>query len=142
MTRRLLVGVAVLLEYPIALGFSVPVLLPLAGLALAQNACVFHFVSKQLKVQLSDDAKPSTIWLWYASLFGLGYTIWVFFDCDIYGKYLVLLGIPLSTVMSVFACGWYHTRNGFTSIDDIVQTPRMRNGEEEIDLVYTRFENT
>lgn len=91
---REVAGITMLLEYPIVLGCCVPMVLPLVCITLLQSTAAFHFARTIMGAEFSDEATPSTVYLWFATILGMGLASWTFFDCDFNGKYLVLVGAP------------------------------------------------
>ena len=60
-----LVVINMLVDYPLVLGFCVPLLVPLSCLAMAQAAAVFHW-ARALGVEFSNMARPSSAYMWPA----------------------------------------------------------------------------
>eukprot|EP00656_Telonema_subtile_P003133 TRINITY_DN11439_c0_g1_i1.p1 TRINITY_DN11439_c0_g1~~TRINITY_DN11439_c0_g1_i1.p1 ORF type:complete len:223 (-),score=37.02 TRINITY_DN11439_c0_g1_i1:97-765(-) len=69
-------GVVMLLQVPLALGFCVPILVPLAGLAFAGHTLVFQWSM----LPLANHARPSSMYLWTS--IGVGWAICLLYTSD------------------------------------------------------------
>eukprot|EP00656_Telonema_subtile_P056764 TRINITY_DN9156_c0_g1_i2.p1 TRINITY_DN9156_c0_g1~~TRINITY_DN9156_c0_g1_i2.p1 ORF type:complete len:279 (+),score=39.01 TRINITY_DN9156_c0_g1_i2:104-940(+) len=96
-----MVGVAMLIEYPLVLGFCVPALLPLSALALAHSAAVFHCATRHLNLEMSQ-ARPSSAYMAMAWVLGCAMNAWFFLACGLYGGYLMAVGMPVSGGVAVW----------------------------------------
>jgi len=107
-----LVVVNMLVDYPLVLGFCVPLLVPLSCLAMAQTAALFHW-ARALGVEFSNMARPSTAYMWLSGCSGLALNAWVFIACDLDGKYVVATAAPLIAVCSAWVSNrWLYNRAG------------------------------
>jgi len=100
-------GVIMLLEYPLLFGLYYPLLLPISSIALFLHGAVFHFAIAQ-GAELQHDTKPSIVYLWVALLLGMMFSIWLFNEADLGGRWLVNIGMPIVTI----ATAWWtsHTK--------------------------------
>jgi len=94
-------GIVMLLEYGLLLGFIYPTLLPFSCIALYLHAAAFHFAAKR-GVLLKNDTKPSTVYLWASLLLGMGFIMWFYGSCNLGGKWVVYIGIPVSVVATTW----------------------------------------
>jgi hypothetical protein len=76
-------SVVMLLEIPLALGFCVPALVPLACVALGAHAAVFN----QSSLALTDHARPSAGYLCVSLFFGWALVAWVYHESDLHGAW-------------------------------------------------------
>jgi len=102
---REVAGVVMMLELPIIVGVAVPIVVPLACLATALNACMFHSAVKHFGIKLEEQVKASTRYLWFSSLLGYALYAWLFMENDLNGKWLMLLGMP-GCALLVLAVPW------------------------------------
>jgi len=93
---REVAGVVMLLEIGLVLGFCVPWLIPLCGIALGLQACVVHVSVLDCGMPLADEARPSVSYLWVSLALGWGLVVWFFFSCALSGQWLVAIGAPLT----------------------------------------------
>jgi len=85
-----------LLEYPLLFGLYYPLLFPLSSIALFLHGAIFHFAIAQGAV-LKYDTKPSIVYLWVALLLGMVFSIWLFNEADLEGRWLVNIAMPIDT---------------------------------------------
>eukprot|EP00656_Telonema_subtile_P019535 TRINITY_DN20769_c0_g1_i1.p1 TRINITY_DN20769_c0_g1~~TRINITY_DN20769_c0_g1_i1.p1 ORF type:complete len:1082 (-),score=135.68 TRINITY_DN20769_c0_g1_i1:53-3298(-) len=95
-------GIVMLMEYPLVLGLCVPQVVPLAALAIAQGAASFHFAREHFEAELTEELRPSSLYLWCSGMFGYSLVTWFFFCCQLQGAYLVAVGMPLAACGTVF----------------------------------------
>ena len=85
-TETVHVGVVLLMECVLVLGFCVPMLLrgvlPLCALSLAQGAAVSHRATQQEGVETRRSASPSTAYMWFSWCLGSGLVSWFFLACQ------------------------------------------------------------
>lgn len=126
-----LVVINMLVDYPLVLGFCVPLLVPLSCLAMAQTAAVFHW-ARALGVEFSNMARPSTVYMWLSGCSGLALNAWVFIACDLDGKYVVATAAPLIAVCSAWASHkWLYNRADDQELGELVDlTPPLLLGSE------------
>ena len=94
-------GVAMFLEYCLVLGFVVPLIMPLTGIAFLLHLAVFRrFVHNGLLLKM--DSEPSLLYLCGSFLLGCALVIWFFWENDLHGKELVAAGVP--TMMLAACC--------------------------------------
>jgi len=109
--NRLLFGVVLNLELPLLLGFCYPVVAVLACLAVGLNAGVLYTASTYLGLKLSSES-PTRMpirYLWASFALGGALVMWLFVECDWYGKWLVLFGMPGCALVSR-TCWWIWSR--------------------------------
>ena len=94
-------GVIMLLEYPLLFGLYYPLLLPISSIALFLHGAVFHFAIAQ-GAELQHDTKPSIVYLWVALLLGMMFSIWLFNEADLGGRWLVNIGMPIVTIATTW----------------------------------------
>ena len=97
-----LMAVNMLMDYPLVLGFAVPVLIPLTCLAMAQTAAVTHW-GRELGVEFTSMARPSSAYLWICGCLGLTLNAWFFWACGLYGKEVVV-AVSLPVVLFTAFC--------------------------------------
>ena len=101
-----------LMDYPLVLGFCVPVLVPLACLSMVQSAAVLHW-APILGVEFSDIARPSSTYMWMSGCVGLAFSAWFFVACGLHGKYIVTIAAPLMAGCSAWCSyQWYGNMAG------------------------------
>ena len=94
-------GVAMFFEYCLVLGFVVPLIMPLTGIAFLLNLAVCrHSVNNGLLLKM--DSEPSLLYLCGSFLFGCALVIWFFWENALHGKELVAAGVP--TMMLAACC--------------------------------------
>ena len=96
-----LVVINMLVDYPLVLGFCVPVLVPLACLSMVQSAAVLHW-APILGVEFSNMARPSSAYMWLSGCAGLAFSAWFYVACGLHGKYIVAIVAPLMTGCSAW----------------------------------------
>ena len=81
-----------------------PLLIPLVCFSCASHAAVCNLARIKFGASLKcNDVKPSTAYLWVALLLGYSMVSWVFFDCGLHGKWLVVIGMPIATATSAWS---------------------------------------
>jgi len=93
------VDVTMLLEHCLVLGFFVPVVLPLASIALMVHAAVFHQYIKE-GARLLNDATPSPVYLYWSLMMGCTSSIWFFVQNDLHGQVLVAVMVPVMVLVA------------------------------------------
>ena len=92
-------GTVMLLELVLVLGFTVPMLLPVAAAAMALHAIAFEINVKYQGAVLMHEARPPIRYLHFSLLLGAGLVLWMFAECGWAGRFLVFVGMPLSGVL-------------------------------------------
>jgi len=100
---REVVGVVMMMELPIILGFSVPVVTLLACLGTALNALVFHTAVARLGIELTNEIKASSHYLWISLAMGCALPSWMYMESNLHGRWVVTVGMPLSALCGAFA---------------------------------------
>ena len=83
--------VVMLLEIPLLLGFCVPIVVPLSLLALAGNTCALQF---SRGARLQPHVQFTTFHIWISLVFGALLQIWMFYETQMQGVWLVVIGLP------------------------------------------------
>jgi len=94
-------GIIMLLEYPLMFGLYYPLLFPLSGIALFLHGTVFHFAIAQGAI-LQHDTKPSIVYLWVSLLLGMLFSMWLFNEAELGGRWLVNITMPIVTLATVW----------------------------------------
>ena len=92
-----------------------PWLLPLAALSLVLHASTFRWSVEHFGIRVDKPGRPSIAFLWASFALGWGLVLWLFWSADLYGKWLVLFGVPAITVAMVAVFGrkrWQGFREG------------------------------
>jgi len=99
---RMVTSAVLLLELPLVLGFCYPILPAVAALAMLFNAGSFRVCVEQLGVKLTDDAAARVSIKYLFVSLGLGYALplWLFFEGDFAGKWIVLFGWPITAYLT------------------------------------------
>jgi len=95
-------GVVMLFEISLVLGFCVPWIIPLCGIALGLQVMVFRISVHKFGVKLTHEARPSARYLWASLGMGWGLLSWFYISCRLHGRWLVVIGPPL--MAAVVAC--------------------------------------
>jgi len=92
--------VLMFVEYILALGFLMPLLLPLCALGLTLNTAVYHMAVEKLNLPVINAARPSSYlkYLYISRALGITLTILFYMESDLHGKLLVCIGMPLSAI--------------------------------------------
>jgi len=105
------------MEIPLVLGFCYPILVPLAALVVGLNAGVFRIAVVCLRIQLQANAiRVPARYLWGSLMVGSAIIIWLFAEANLHGKWLVIVGIPLSGALSAMACRMWHQATRFSHV--------------------------
>ena len=91
-------GIAMLLEIPLVLGCVVPIILPVASIALALHALAFQFCASHQGAPLQHESSIACRYLWFSLLLGFAYVAWMYVECGWAGQIAVLVGVPVSPV--------------------------------------------
>ena len=88
-------------------GFCVPLLFPLAATSLALHATVFRVAVTRFGIEMTRHVRPPLQYLWLALCIGWGLVAWFFFAAQLHGRWLVLIGAPLASLLAgVAAVRW------------------------------------
>lgn len=85
-------------EIALVLGFCIPQVLPLACVSLLGEAAIMRIARTTLGIPLSGKAVFPRQTLWLSLCCGCACTAAVFHACDLRGKWVVLIGMPLATL--------------------------------------------
>ena len=88
-----------LLEIPLVLGCVVPIILPVASVALALHAFAFQFCVSHQGASLQHEATIECRYLWFSLLLGAAYVAWMYVECAWAGQMVVLVGVPVSSLV-------------------------------------------
>eukprot|EP00656_Telonema_subtile_P001989 TRINITY_DN10867_c0_g1_i1.p1 TRINITY_DN10867_c0_g1~~TRINITY_DN10867_c0_g1_i1.p1 ORF type:complete len:106 (-),score=20.59 TRINITY_DN10867_c0_g1_i1:119-436(-) len=99
-----MIRIAMLIEYPVVLGFCVAMLVPFSALALAHGTAVLPPQASHNSQASSCRKRPRPSSAYMALSWGLGCVMdaWLFLACGLHGKYLVVVGMPVSA----WVVGW------------------------------------
>jgi len=126
---REVVGVVMMMELPIILGFSVPIVTLLACLGTTFNAFVFHTVVAHMDVELTDEIKASSYYLWLSLALGCTLPSWMYLENNLHGRWLVVVGMPLSAVCGAFAGTRIMRQSAMEVRTPSLREPLMDNGD-------------
>merc|ERR1712046_200794 len=95
-------GLVMYMEMALVLGWlCVPVIVPLAAAFLAIQSVIFQVGVTRLDLRLTNEASPPISYLWVSLALGWGLYTWLFFEGELEGKWLVLIGMPVSAGIGV-----------------------------------------
>ena len=77
-------------EIVLVLAVCIPLIAPLACFTFAGHYAVFKWSSLPLKGQLM----PSTHYLWFSLMLGVMLQVWLFYEAELHGTWLVVIGSP------------------------------------------------
>ena len=92
-------GIVMLLEIPLVLGCVVPIILPVASIALGLHALAFQFCVSHQGASLQHEASIACRYLWFSLLLGFAYVAWMSGECGWAGEMVVLVGAPVSSLV-------------------------------------------
>ena len=92
-------GIVMLLEIPLVLGCVVPIILPVASIALALHALAFQFCVSHQGATLQHEASIACRYLWFSLSLGFAYVAWMYVECGWAGQMVVLVGVPVSSLV-------------------------------------------
>lgn len=88
-----------LLELMMVFGFVMPALLPMTAVAMFLHALAFEVCVKHQGATLKFEARPPFRFLWVSLGLGAGLVLWMFVECELAGRNLVFVGVPVSAVL-------------------------------------------
>ena len=96
-------GTIMLLELVLALGFAVPLLLPVTAAAMLLHAIAFEVCVRHQGVTLIHEACPPFRYLLLSLGLGAALVLWMFAECGWAGRLLVFVGMPTAIVLGAAA---------------------------------------
>jgi len=102
---RFINSAVLLLELPIVLGFCYPILPILACLAMVFTTGVFHLAVNHLDVEFKPHAASEmpVTYLYSSLILGCAIPIWLYLEADLHGKWFIVIGMPLSSIVCTLA---------------------------------------
>ena len=95
-------GIVMLLELVLALGFVIPVLVPVTAAAMILHAITFEMSVQHQGATLMQEARPPIRYLWFSLMLGAGFVVWMFAECEWAGRLVVFVGVPVLGVLGTF----------------------------------------
>ena len=123
----MVVMINMLVDYPLVLGFWLPVLIPLSTFSMGQAAALLHWTPGLGADELSDWPRISSAYMWVSCALGLGINTWFFIACDLQGKYVVAAVAPVMLLCGAWLSNaWASRYLGSFQLKQLAElTPRL-----------------
>jgi len=117
-----------------------PALLPMTAAAMLLHAIAFEVCVKHQGATLRFEARPPFRFLWVSLGLGAGLVLWLFAECELAGRTLLYVGVPVSAVLGGLTPAALIRWPALRPIDDPDLQGSVLHCHEQLDEAHPQLE--